>query len=61
MATLTSPQAICSCTSGVSTINLSCGERPVYFPVFTTNAPWSVNNPSLRFKAYSTNLAGHRL
>ena len=40
---------------GVSTINLSLGERPVYLPVVTTSAPVSDNVPSPRLKAASVN------
>ena len=39
VGTLILPHAISSCTPSLSTMNLSLGERPVYFPVRTHRAP----------------------
>ena len=44
-----------------STINLSLGERPVYAPVSTSNAPVSVSRDGSVFNASSVSHAGQRL
>ena len=51
----TAPQAILSATDASFTINLSLGERPVYFPVEAETAPVEVNFPSFRINTFSTN------
>src|SRR5699024_8491634 len=43
------------------TINLSCGERPVYFPVVEQTAPVAVMTPSLRDKIFSTSRGTDKL
>ena len=54
MGLFTLPHAISSCIDGVSTIYLSSGDLPVYFPVFTTNAPVFERTPSPFLTAVST-------
>ena len=60
MGTLTSPQAIFSWTSSVSTTKRSCGERPVYWPVVTASAPVLVRVPSPLSTAFSMRTAGEQ-
>ena len=48
MVGLLFPNQLLSFTDASSTINLSLGERPVYFPVVARSAPVEVKMPSLR-------------
>ena len=50
---LTDPHQILSRLVASSTMNLSLGERPVYSPVSTTNAPPGAKSPSPRLIASS--------
>ncbi len=43
-----------------TTINLSSGERPVYFPVLTEREPVEFTSPSFLLTAFSTNWSGVR-
>src|SRR6187402_3347611 len=46
MGRLTSPHQILPWLFGSSTMNLSCGERPVCLPVRTTSGPSAATTPS---------------
>src|SRR4029079_940444 len=46
MGRLTGPHQIRSWLLGSSTMNLSCGERPVCLPVRTTSGPSAATTPS---------------
>ena len=57
----TSPHITSPLRNLSSTMNLSLGERPVYFPVSTVNAPFAASLPSPRIIACSTSTGTERL
>src|SRR5690349_1109818 len=61
MGRLTSPHQILPWLFGSSTMNLSCGERPVCLPVRTTSGPSAATTPSPARMASSYSSAVERL
>ncbi len=54
------PQSIVSRVISSTTMNLSSGERPVYFPVFTEREPVVFTTPYFLLTALSTSSSGVR-